>query len=126
MSRCEESRKKRKQVELQWVWWMIYIRLRGRNKRRESELVFGLELGDEEQWWNNMVVAELGVTEKKPQESPPQAWPDEDDGDGGEQPISSPPRGDSTGTYKAFSQRRARPVMRNVGVYLSRWMPRRV
>ena len=52
-----------------------------------------------------MVVAELGVAEKQPQESPPQAWPDEADGVGGEQPKSTPPRGGLSGTDRTFSCR---------------------
>ena len=46
-----------------------------------------------------MVVAELGVVEKQQQESPPPAWPDEDDGTGGEKPISSAPRGRLSGKH---------------------------
>ena len=60
---------------------------------------------DAEQWWNSMVVDELGATEKQQQESPPLAWPDEDDDTGGEQPISSPPTGALSGTHLAFSCR---------------------
>ena len=50
-----------------------------------------------------MVVAELGVVEKQQQESQPAAWLDEDDGTGGEQPISSPPRGSLSGTQLTLS-----------------------
>ena len=60
-------------------------------------------MGEEEQWWSSMVVAELGVVEKQQQESPPPTWRDEDDGVGGEQPISSPPRGGLSGTLLTFS-----------------------
>ena len=41
---------------------------------------------------NDMVVAELGVVEKRQQESPLPAWPDEDDGTGEQKPKSSAPR----------------------------------
>ena len=52
-----------------------------------------------------MVVAELGVAEKQQQEPQPAAWLDEDDDAGGEQPISSPPRGVLSGTHPTFSCR---------------------
>ena len=52
-----------------------------------------------------MVVAELGVAEKQLQESPPPVRPDEDDGVGGGQPISSPPREGLSGTDRTFSCR---------------------
>ena len=51
------------------------------------------------------MVAELGVAEKQPQESPPPAWPDEDDGVDGEHPISLPPREGLSGTRLTFSCR---------------------
>ena len=41
---------------------------------------FWEELGDDEQWWNSMVVAERGVVEKQRQESSPPAWPGKDEG----------------------------------------------
>ena len=44
-----------------------------------------------------MVVVELGVVEKQQPESPPPAWPHEDDGTGGEKPILPPPRGRLSG-----------------------------
>ena len=50
------------------------------NEAKEEERVcFWEELGDvdDERWWNNMVVAELGVVEKQQQGSQPAAWPDE-------------------------------------------------
>ena len=52
-----------------------------------------------------MVVAELGVVEKQQQESPPPDWRDDDGGVGGEQPISSTPRGGLSGTHLTFSCR---------------------
>ena len=58
---------------------------------------------DDEQWWNNMVVAELWRVEKQQQGSQPAAWLDEDDDIGGDQPISSPPRGALSGTHLTFS-----------------------
>ena len=60
---------------------------------------------DDKQWWNSMVVAELGVVGKQQQGSQPAAWPDIDDDTGGEQPISSPPRGALSGTHLMFSCR---------------------
>ena len=50
-----------------------------------------------------MVVPELVVLEKLQQESPPPAWPDKDDGTGGEKPISSAPRGRSPGKLVTLS-----------------------
>ena len=50
-----------------------------------------------------MVVAELGVVEKQQQESPTPAWPDEDDGTGGEKPISSAPRERLSGRHVTLS-----------------------
>ena len=52
-----------------------------------------------------MVVAELGVVEKQQQESPPPAWPNEDDGADGEKPISSLPREDLAGIHLTLSCR---------------------
>ena len=47
-----------------------------------------------------MVVAELGMVENHhQQESPPPAWPDEDDGTGRGKPTSSPPRGCLSGKH---------------------------
>ena len=74
-------------------------------EEEEERACFWKELGHDEQWWNSMVVAEPGVAEKQPQESPPPAWPDEDDGVGGKQPISSLPRGALSGTHLTFSCR---------------------
>ena len=48
---------------------------------------------------------ELGVVDKQQQEPPPPARPDDDDGTGGGQPLSSPPRGCSSGTHLTFSCR---------------------
>ena len=48
---------------------------------------------------------ELGVVDKQQQESPLPAWPDDDDGAGGGKPLSSPPRGCSSGTHLTFSCR---------------------
>ena len=57
---------------------------------------------DDEQWWNNVVVSELGVVEKQQQGSPLSDWLDEDDDTGGEQPISSPPGEALSGTHLTF------------------------
>ena len=43
------------------------------------------------------------MVEKQQQESQPAAWFDEDDDTGGEQPISSPPRRDLSGSHPTFS-----------------------
>ena len=75
----------------------------GDETKEEERYCFWEELGGDEQWWNSMVVAELGVAEKQPQESPPPAWPDEDDGVDAEQPISSTPWGGLSGTDRTFS-----------------------
>ena len=75
--------------------------------REEVRVCFEEELGDvdDEQWWNNMVVAELGVVEKQQQGSQPVAWLEEDDDTGTEQRISSSPRGALSGTHLTFSCR---------------------
>ena len=52
-----------------------------------------------------MVVADLRVVQNQQQESPPPAWPDEDDGTGREKRISSPPRGRLSGKHVRFSCR---------------------
>ena len=50
-------------------------------------------------------VAKLGVVEKQQQESQPAAWLDKHEDTGGEQPISSPPRGVLPGAHPTFSCR---------------------
>ena len=49
-----------------------------------------------------MVEAGLEVAEQQAHESLPTAWPGEDDGVGGEQRISSPPRGGISVTNRTF------------------------
>ena len=73
--------------------------------KEEERICFREELGDVdyEQWWVNMMVAELGVVAKQQQGSQPAAWLDEDDDTVGEQPISSPPREALSGTHLTFS-----------------------
>ena len=94
---------------------------------RKSEFVLGQCWGANSN--GNMAVAELGVVEKQQQESPPPVWPDEDDGTGGEKPISSAPRGRLSGQHVTLSSRAVtvctvRPAMRTMGGYLRWWLRR--
>ena len=88
-------------------WWnnMVVAGLVVVEKQQQASQLAAWLDEDDEQWWNSMVVAELGVVEKQQQESQPAAWLDEDDDTGGEQPISSPPIGDLSGTRLTFSCR---------------------
>ena len=75
------------------------------NAKEDKRVCFWEELGDvnDEQWWKNMVVAELGMVEKQQQGLQPTTWVDKGDDTGGEQSISSPPRGALSVTHLTFS-----------------------
>ena len=102
----------------------------GEGAKEEERVFVWEELGDDVQWWNSMVVAELGAVEKQQQESPPPASPDKDDDNGGEQPTSSPPRGALSGTHLTFSCRafvdgmHRQAVDAQRGRYFRRWRGR--